>query len=154
MHTLLAFSLAQHIGWSQGFGDWVSELPQTGHTLSPGLAITVSLHLGHLTAWTFILLISLGSGLGTGLIICQAGAVKPSRYGVGISLENLRSSPCSTLFAVMFASFLECEPLAAHNMLPVLTSSILSDIETWQSFVGRTPRIAPIKKIGRELGTQ
>jgi len=38
-----------------------NELPYTGHTLSDGSTITVSLQLGHLMGWTFTRLISSGS---------------------------------------------------------------------------------------------
>jgi hypothetical protein len=59
MITLLEFNLAQDIVVLQCFASFGSLLPQTGHTLSSGLTITVSLHLEHLTGWTFIRLISL-----------------------------------------------------------------------------------------------
>lgn len=61
IHTPLEFTLTQDWGLSQRCYDLVSELPQTGHPLSSGLAIAVSLHFGHLTGWTFTCLISLGS---------------------------------------------------------------------------------------------
>ena len=49
-----------------GFGN---ELPQTGQTLSDGLTIKVSFSFRHLTGWTFILLISLGSRVVTGFFL-------------------------------------------------------------------------------------
>jgi hypothetical protein len=46
IHTLLKFNLAQDVGVSQRFSRLVNELPQTGHTLSDGLTIGVSLYWG------------------------------------------------------------------------------------------------------------
>jgi hypothetical protein len=43
----------------QRFSGFGNELPQTGHTFSSGLTITVSLHLEHLTAWSWTRLISM-----------------------------------------------------------------------------------------------
>ena len=48
IHTLLDFSVAQDLEGCQRFASFGSKLPQTGHMLSFGLTITVSLHLGHL----------------------------------------------------------------------------------------------------------
>jgi len=59
IHTLLNFNLAQDIVVSQLFAGRGNALPQTGHTLFSRLTITVSLHLGHLTGWTFTRLISM-----------------------------------------------------------------------------------------------
>jgi len=67
IHTLLEFNLTQHIDWFERSGGFSNSLPQTGHTFSDGLTITVSLHLGHLTGWTLTRLISSGSRLVTGL---------------------------------------------------------------------------------------
>ena len=66
MHTFLKFNLVQDLGVSQRFSRLVNELPQTGHTFSVGLTITVSLHLRHLTEWSLTRLISSGSRLVTG----------------------------------------------------------------------------------------
>ena len=60
MHPLLQFTVAQDIVVFQCFMGFANELPQTGQTSSSGLTITVSLHLGHLTGWTLIQLISMG----------------------------------------------------------------------------------------------
>jgi len=57
IHTLLDFNLTQDIVAFQRFTGLGNELPQTGHTLSDGFTNTVSLHLGHLTGWTFTRLI-------------------------------------------------------------------------------------------------
>ena len=48
IHTLLDFTVAQDLEGCQRFAIFGSKLPQTGHMLSFGLTITVSLHLGHL----------------------------------------------------------------------------------------------------------
>ena len=53
--------MAQNIVGFQRFTGLGNELPQTGQTLSSGLSITVSLHLGHLTLWSLTRLISSGS---------------------------------------------------------------------------------------------
>jgi len=58
---LLEFNLAQDIVAFQRFTGFGNALPQTGHTFSDGLTITVSLHLGHLIGWTLTRLISMFS---------------------------------------------------------------------------------------------
>ena len=63
IHTCLGFVLAQNVGVSQRFSGFGNSLPQTGHALSSGSTIVVSLHLEHLPAWTFTCLISSGSRL-------------------------------------------------------------------------------------------
>jgi hypothetical protein len=60
IHTLLKFNLAQDVEGCQRFAGFGNELPQTGQTFSLGLIIRLALHLGHLTGWSFIRLISLG----------------------------------------------------------------------------------------------
>jgi hypothetical protein len=52
----------------QRFSGLGNDPSQAGHTLSSSFTLTVSLHLGHLTAWTFTRLISSGSKLVIGLL--------------------------------------------------------------------------------------
>jgi len=59
IHTWLDFNLAQNVGVSQRFSGFGTEPPQTGQTPSPGFAIMVSLHLGHLRGRTSTRSISL-----------------------------------------------------------------------------------------------
>jgi len=73
IHTLPDFNLTQDIVVFQRFSGLDKAFPQTRQTLSDGLTIGVSLHLGHLTGWTFTRLISLGARLGMGLIFFQIG---------------------------------------------------------------------------------
>jgi hypothetical protein len=57
MRTCLKFNLAQNIFVFQRLAGMDNELPHTGHTLSDGSTITLSLHLGPLMGWTFTRLI-------------------------------------------------------------------------------------------------
>ena len=59
MITWFIFALAQDIVVFQLFAVLTNELPQTGHTISLGFTITVSLHLGQLMGWTLTRLISI-----------------------------------------------------------------------------------------------
>jgi hypothetical protein len=63
IHTFLKFNLAQDMVVFQRFSGLGKGLLQRGHAFSECLTITVSLHLGHLTGWTFTRLISSGSRL-------------------------------------------------------------------------------------------
>ena len=72
IHTPLEFTLAQDVGVSQRFSGLGNEPPQTGHTFSVGLTNGVSLHLGHLTAWSFTRLISSGFIGQCGYQVCLA----------------------------------------------------------------------------------
>ena len=85
MITLLEFNLVQDIWFFQRFSGLGNEHPQTGHTLSSGLTITVSLHLGHLTGWTFTRLISLGSRL---VIRFLLGIIVQAVFRFNIRLEK------------------------------------------------------------------
>ena len=67
IHTPLNFALAQDIVAFQRFTGFSKASPQTGHTLSVGFIITLSLPLGYLTGWTFTRLISLEPGFVIGL---------------------------------------------------------------------------------------
>jgi len=57
MRTCLKFNLAQNIFVFQRLAGMDNELPHTGHTLSDGSTITLSLHLGPLMGWAFTRLI-------------------------------------------------------------------------------------------------
>ena len=61
IHTRLESKQAQYVVCNQGFRNFASEPPQTGHTFSVGLVIRLALHLGHLTLWSLTRLISSAS---------------------------------------------------------------------------------------------
>ena len=63
IHTLLKFNLAQYVRVSQRFSGLGNEPLQTGHILSSGPTIMVSLHLEHLTRQSLTRSISAGSRL-------------------------------------------------------------------------------------------
>jgi len=81
IYTSLYFTAAQDIAVFQRFLGLGNNPPQKGHIFSDGLTIAVSLHLGHLTGWTFTCLILSYSKLVIGLLRVRKFSLRWSETG-------------------------------------------------------------------------